>query len=140
MRNLNAILKIARYTVVAVVVFIAFYYLKYRPTRNKYHAVKSANVQLQKQLQEKDKTIKAVWLKYYELSKMPRYQIDQHLEKIKVKKGSKFDFIPKAIIEIKDSTKTTEIDSLIIKRKSAVPVENKQRRWWQFWKAEREPT
>ncbi len=122
---------------VAVIVFMGFYYLKYRPTRNANERLTATNVELRKQCKTKDIIINSVWEKYYQLAGMPRYQIDNHLDRIKVKRGSKLEFVPSSLMMIQDSLKLKEGDSIILQNRTILPL-NDQRHWWQFWK-ERQP-
>lgn len=143
MRNLTQLLKLATHLVAVLIAITGFYYLKYRPVRNAYYVEKATNIELQKQLQARDNALSFISLKYYELAGMPRYQIEQHLDRIKVKRNSSLEFVPNAIMKIADSLSSIESlaykDSLIINTdiqsiEQQEAVKDYRHRWWQFWK------
>lgn len=132
MTNLKTIVQILTHLAAVVVALTAFYYLKYRPVRNEYQSAKALEQELRKQVKAKDLIIDAVWSEYYKLAKVPRYSIDQRLDRIKVKRNSSLEFIPNVAMTITDSVKLYEGDSVIIK-----PPDDSSKyrhRWWQLWK------
>ncbi len=117
-----ALVKTVLYIIIAGAIFAGggtvMYYAKYRPLRKKSDGLEATNKQLKKQLAEKDTIISIVWNNYTELAKMPKYQIDQHLDRIKVKRGSKLNFAPNALMSVVDSVAPLmQGDSIIINTK-----------------------
>lgn len=107
------------YAGIAILLFsggvAALYYVKYRPVRNELISLRATNKELKKNL-ETQKFMKSLILEEYaKLANLPRYQIDQHLDKIKIKRGSSLDFSPDAMLTVLDSVKSiNEGDSTTI--------------------------
>lgn len=138
MLNFSKIIRIVTHVVVTAIALLVFYYLKYRPIRNECQATKAANIELRKQVEAKDLIIDAVWTEYYKLAKVPRYSIDQHLDRIKVKRNASLDFVPAAAMTITDSVKLQEGDSIIVNTKMLRQAQHDsakyRQHWWQFWR------
>lgn len=133
MLNFRKIIRIVTHVVVAVVALLVFYYLKYRPIRNEYQAIKAVNISQKKQLENKDTLIAVMRKEYNTLARVPRYAIDQHLDRIKVKRNSSIEFVPTAAVVVADSANLNKGDSIVIN----IGAENETQRkhWWQFWKS-----
>ncbi len=124
----------------AIIVLTGFYYLKYRPVRNKCQKTAAANIELRKQIGKQDTIISVVWERYYRLASQPRYQIDQHLDRIKIKRGSTLEFVPNAIMQVQDSLQFNLSDSIKLQIPIVDTLNEKYRsHWWQFWRKKRQP-
>ncbi len=138
-KNLNALLKVATHSFVALVVLLGFYYLKYRPKRTVAQEAVAVNAELRKQMVEKDTVIARFSREYFKLAKIPRYSIDQHLDRIKVKRNSKLEFVPTSAMVITDTLKTQGNDSLILDQRFLKDTIKQRNHWWQFWRKKRQP-
>ncbi len=121
-----SLVKKAVYVIIAVVLFAAgggtMYYVKYRPLRKESNKLEATNKLQKKQLAEKDTIISVVWRNYVELAKMPKYQIDQHLGKVKMRHGSRFNFAPNALMSVVDSVAPLmQGDSITLELKAEKP-------------------
>ncbi len=112
---LNLLLSKKRRSIIVLMLVFSFgmgvvYYGKYRPLRNRAISLESENKQLREHLS-------ILYKDYVEMANTPRYKIDQHLDRIKIKKGSKLNFAPDALMQVVDSMKSNNVDSVVLPQK-----------------------
>ncbi len=94
-------LKYGKYIVIALLVATVFYYVKYKPVRNKYIATKAVNIELVKENTRLFIQVDSLNCVIERLARKPTYDVKQYIRGVKVKHGGSLMFTPESILKTK---------------------------------------